>query len=131
MKLLLDTNVFIEAIFKQRQAFVAQKLLATRQHELFISIFSLHSIGIILMRNGRESRWPRFLKDMIASGRVKVLTLQTDDLAKVPATARQFSLDFDDAFQYVVAETNGLSIISFDSDFDATPLGRQMPQAVI
>lgn len=131
MKLLVDTNVFIEALFKQRQAFVAQELLATRQHELFISIFSLHSIGIIMMRNGRESRWPRFLKDMIASGRVKVLALQTDDLAKVPASARQLSLDFDDAFQYVVAETYGLIIVFFDTDFDTTPLGRQTPQAVI
>lgn len=131
MRLLVDTNVFIEALLKQRQAFVAQKLLASRQHELFISVFSLHSIGLIMMRNGRENRWPFFLKDMIASGRVKVLTLQTDDLAKVPATARQLSLDFDDAFQYVVAETYGLTIISFDTDFDITPLGRQTPQAVI
>jgi hypothetical protein len=106
MRLLVDTNVFI-------------------------SVFSLHSIGLIMMRNGRENRWPFFLKDMITSGRVKVLTLQTDDLAKVPATARQLSWDFDDAFQYVVAETYGLTIVSFDTDFDTTPLGRQTPQAVI
>ena len=36
-------------------------------------------------------------------------------------------LDFDDAYQYAVAERYGLTIISFDSDFDRTERGRKPP----
>ncbi|GAI81133.1 unnamed protein product [marine sediment metagenome] len=41
--------------------------------------------------------------------------------------AKRYSLDFDDAYQYVVAEKNGLTIISFDADFDRTEKGRKTP----
>jgi len=42
-------------------------------------------------------------------------------------SARKFNLDFDDAYQYVVAEKNNLEIISFDGDFDRTKKGRKTP----
>ena len=38
---------------------------------------------------------------------------------------QQFSLDFDDAYQYVAAEKYGLTIVSFDNDFDRTERGRE------
>jgi predicted nucleic acid-binding protein len=38
----------------------------------------------------------------------------------------RFNLDFDDAYQYVVAEKYNLTIISFDSDFDRTELKRKI-----
>lgn len=130
MKLLLDTNIFIEAIFKQPQAVEAKMLLANASHELFISIFSLHSIGIILLRRGRAKRWPSFIRDMLLSGRVKVLSLSDVELASVLDVAQSFSLDFDDAYQYVVAEAYDLTLVSFDSDFDRTPRGRQHSRTI-
>jgi len=130
MKLLIDTNVFLEIIFNQRQATEAKKLLANPVHERFISIFSLHSIGILMMRHGLAGRWPLFLRDMISSGRVGVLTLSTADLARVPDVAQLLSLDFDDAYQYVVAESNNLTLASFDKDFDQTPRGRKSPRQI-
>ena len=40
---------------------------------------------------------------------------------------RRCGLRFDDAYQYVVAERYGLTIVSFDSDFDPTERGRNTP----
>jgi predicted nucleic acid-binding protein len=43
----------------------------------------------------------------------------------------QFRLDFDDAYQYVAAEKYGLTLVSFDADFDQTKLGRKTPDDVL
>jgi predicted nucleic acid-binding protein len=45
-------------------------------------------------------------------------------------TAQRFSLDFDDAYQYIAAEKYGLAIISFDSDFGRTEKGRKPPDDI-
>lgn len=44
--------------------------------------------------------------------------------------AKQFNLDFDDAYQYKVAEKYNLKIISFDSDFGRTERGRVTPDKI-
>jgi len=46
-------------------------------------------------------------------------------------SAQRFGLDFDDAYQYAVAERYGLTIISFDGDFDRTARGRKTPEDLI
>ena len=45
--------------------------------------------------------------------------------------AQRFGLDFDDAHQYAVAERYGLTIVSFDSDFDHTELGRKTHEELL
>jgi predicted nucleic acid-binding protein len=40
-------------------------------------------------------------------------------------------LDFDDAYQYLAAEQEQATIVSFDKDFDKTGKGRQTPEQVI
>jgi len=45
--------------------------------------------------------------------------------------AQRFGLDFDDAYQYVVAARYGLTIISFDTDFDRTEKGRKTPKDLL
>ena len=45
--------------------------------------------------------------------------------------APRFNLDFGDAYQYVVAERYGLTIVSFDSDFDRTERGRKTPKDLL
>lgn len=130
MRLLLDANIFLEALLKQGRAAEALTLIESDEHELFISLFGLYSIGIMLRRRHRLKQWPRFLRDVIQSGHVKVLTLTTDELAGVLATANRLNLDFDDAYQYVTAAAHDLTLVSFDHDFDHTPRGRQTPQAI-
>ena len=46
-------------------------------------------------------------------------------------TMYQFRLDFDDAYQYVAAEKYGLTLVSFDADFDRTKPGRKTTDEVL
>ena len=51
MRLLLDTNIFLEVILEQKRSEEARALLSkVEEHEFFISDYSLHSIGLLLFR---------------------------------------------------------------------------------
>ena len=128
MKLLIDTNIFLEIFLNQAQAQIAKDFLANPDnHELCISDFSLHSLGVILLRRRLPQLFQQFLVDVISSGNVSVIYLSANDLPEVIKSAQLFGLDFDDAYQYFVAELYDLTIVSFDSDFDKTPRGRDFP----
>lgn len=130
MKLLLDTNVFLEAVFNQPQALNARILLNNARHDIFISDFSLHSVGVQLLRRRGAGRWRRFLNDLVVPNRINVSALPHLELFRVTDVAQQYQLDFDDAYQYVMAEYHQLTLVSFDHDFDRTPRGRRTPQAI-
>jgi predicted nucleic acid-binding protein len=64
---------------------------------------------------------------MIIETGVGVIGLDERDIIMLGRVSKQFSLDYDDAYQYTVAEKFGLHILSFDSDFDRTEKGRRIP----
>jgi len=132
MKLLLDTNIFLEVILDQERAKEARALLSeVKEHEFFISDYSLHSIGLLLFRRGQHEVFRQFLKDMIFGVGVAVIALSAKETEGLIQVAQQFGLDFDDAYQYAVAARYGLTIISFDSDFDRTERGRKTPEDLL
>ena len=47
------------------------------------------------------------------------------------AITERFNFDFDDAYQYVTAEKYGLTLVSFDTDFDHTEQGRKTPGEIL
>jgi predicted nucleic acid-binding protein len=47
----------------------------------------------------------------------KLLRSVQRDVRQLAEAAQQFNLDFDDAYQYALAERYNLTIVSFDSDF--------------
>jgi predicted nucleic acid-binding protein len=127
-KYLLDSSVILEGLLLQAQAAQVQQLLMLAPPGMLcISDFSLHSIGLILTRSNLHNIFIRFVEDMILSGFLSVLFVPAEDLPQVVRYQQQFGLDFDDAYQYTVAEMNSLTIISFDSDFDRTIKGRAVP----
>ena len=131
MKLLVDTNIFLEILLEQAHQDEAKDLLAkTDAHEFFISDFSLHSIGLILLRRKKPDAFRKFLADMITNAGLTVTLLNADEMEAVADHAATFNLDFDDAYQYTVAEKYDLTIISFDGDFDGTARGRSEPSAI-
>ena len=95
-----------------------------------MSDYSLHSIGLLLFRRKQHDVFGQFLTDMISNVGVKMTTLLARDMEVVINAAQKFNLDFDDAYQYVAAEQYGLTIVSFDSDFDRTEKGRKTPGKV-
>ena len=86
MRFLVDTNIF------------------------FLSDYTLHSIGLLLFRRKQHIVFHQFLKDMISNAGLRVIALLTNDMETVIKSAHKFNLDFDDAYQYVVAEKNNLLI---------------------
>jgi uncharacterized protein len=117
MKLLIDTNIFLEIILEQEKADDAKALLESAgKHDLFISDYSLHSIGLLLFRRKQHDIFQQFVEDITVNAGVSVLSASVDDMEVIVAAAKKHNLDFDDAYQYGLAEKNGLILVSFDSD---------------
>lgn len=132
MNLFIDTNVVLEIILEQLHDQEARSLLSmTHRHHLFLSDFSLHSIGVILFRRNRPDAFLDFCSDMVAPGRLAIIGVSVQHMNLVAQASKQFGLDFGDAYQYVAAETHNLTLVSFDADFDRTERGRKTPQAVL
>jgi len=130
MRLLVDTNLFIEVLLNQAKAGEARSVLEnSKHHELFISDFALHSIGLLLFRHKQPQVSRRFLDDLGRIG-IQMLSLSAPDTYSLVDAAARFNLDFDDAYQYGASLRHGLKIVSFDSDFDRTPEGRFLPANV-
>ena len=128
---LADTNIFLEALLEQEKKDDVQTFLQTIDlSEIFMTDFSLHSIGIILYRLKCSKLFSTFIGDIIVDG-IDILSLSSEELITVNLTADKFSLDFDDAYQYSVATKYDLQIISFDTDFDRTDRKRMEPIEVI
>jgi uncharacterized protein len=96
-----------------------------------LSDYSLHSIGLLLFRRERPEVFRQFLKDMILGVGVVVITLPPPVMERLIEVAQRFGLDFDDAYQYAVAEHYGLTLVSFDRDFDRTERGRKTPEDLL
>lgn len=132
MRLLIDTNIVLEVILEQAKAEEAQALLArTEEHEFFISDYALHSIGLLLFHRKQHPVFQQFLDDMMLQAGMMVASLSVEDMRSVIEAAQRFNLDFDDAYQYAVAEKYNLIIVSFDSDFDRTERRRKTPAEVL
>ncbi len=129
---LVDTNVWIERLLDQEHSEeVGQFLDKVPSDALFITDFALHSICLVMCRLGQQNSLQRFVRDIFENGAVSLIHLGGEDLVQVVEKMSQFNLDFDDAYQYVAAEKYGLTLISFDADFDRTPRGRRTPGQVL
>ncbi len=131
MRLLVDTNIFLEIILEQERASQARELLEKAQeHELFLSDYSLHSIGLLLFRRNQYDIFQKFIDDMLNRAGIALVSLGTDDMSTVISSAQQFRLDFDDSYQYAAARKYDLAIVSYDADFDRTEYGRRTPSEI-
>jgi len=132
VKLLLDTNVFLEVLLEQANASDAIELLRNKaEHSLFLSDYALHSIATLLIRKRLPNALQAFLADIVDAGRVHVSAVPVPDLHIVIDNAVRFNLDFDDACRFTLADRLGLTLVSFDRDFDRTSAGRKTPGEIL
>jgi uncharacterized protein len=132
MRLLVDTNIFIEVLLNQASAGDARTLLENRKgHELYVSDFALHSIGLLLFRHKQHQVFRQFLQDVIGSVGIGMVSLSVPELDALVDVSAKFNLDFDDAYQYSAARRLGLKIVSFDAEFQRTTEGRLLPTDVL
>lgn len=132
LRLLLDTNIWLELLLGQEKADESRKIFKTYEsHELVITDFSFHSIGIILLNLNEHELFLEFVTDNFTAPGVDIVELDIEDINELVDISKRFGLDFDDAYQYTTAEKYGLTIVSFDKDFDRTQRGRKEPGEVI
>lgn len=125
---LLDTNIFLELLLKQDESASVQALLSNKDPaDLHISDLAFHSIGIILYQKHSAHLFSLFVQDLFGEGGITILGLGSEDMQRLVQVAAAFQLDFDDAYQYVVAEKFDLMLVSFDTDFDRTDRNRIIP----
>ena len=113
---LVDTNVFLEVLLTQERRESCKKFLEKNIGNLYISDFSLHSIGVILFRNDKEKIFQKFANDVLPN--VKIITLSKRAYEDLAGIKKKLELDFDDAYQYKVAKEHDLEIATLDKDFE-------------
>jgi predicted nucleic acid-binding protein len=127
LKFLLDTNVILEVALGQEKAAEAGRLLQSGREGLFISDLSLYSVGIHLYRRRKPEIYSQLMNDVFIPGAVQITSLPIEAHTLISSAVQSHGLDFEDAYQYCVATHLALSLISFDADFDRTPLKRLTP----
>ena len=112
---LIDTNIFLEILLNQEKKEICKNFLNKYVGHLQLSDFSLHSIGVILFKLHHEDAFKAFIRDMLPS--IEIATLSKASYEKLPDEAARLGLDFDDAYQFLVAKERGIVIITMDRDF--------------
>ncbi len=130
--LLVDANIWLELLLEQDRAGEVRRFLnSVPLAELVVTEFSICAIGLILSRAKRDDLFLRFVSDALLDSGVARVALNGDGLKDTVAVRKRFGLDFDDAYQCVAAEKHGLTLVSFDADFDRTERGRKTPAEVL
>jgi len=128
---LLDTNIWLERLLGQGQAEVAAELLdKLSPSDMCMTDFILHSIGVICNRLKQRDVFIKFVDDVLIYAGVVLVSIPVNQMKRVVEIMDRFGLDFDDAYQYVAAEIEKATIVSFDRDFDKTDRGRLTPMQV-
>ena len=128
----MDTNVWLERLLGQEKSDIAGKFFdITPTNKLFVSDFSMHSIGVILSRLKKYEVFEKFLEDLFINGQIELLVLETFELLDVISNIQKYKLDFDDSYQLSVAQKYDLVLISFDKDFNIPGLKKNTPDQII
>ncbi|HII94606.1 MAG TPA: PIN domain-containing protein [Candidatus Methanofastidiosum sp.] len=112
---LLDTNILLEILLNQRKAEKCKEFIDHNIEEVTISDFSLHSIGVILLRYEKEEAFNVFIRDIAPT--FKILSLPLSVYANIYELKREYDLDFDDAYNFKISEFFNLILVTMDKDF--------------
>lgn len=115
MPYLFDTNIFLEILLNQDKKEKAKNLIKNHLNQLYISDFSLHSIGVILTKQKKFRIFKEFLNDVIPHA--TILNLPKEKYPDLNKIAEKYDLDFDDSYQTTLAKEFDLAIITMDNDF--------------
>jgi hypothetical protein len=132
IRYLVDTNVWLERLLDREKSEIASGFFNLIQTEnLFVSDFSIHSIGVILSRLKKPDIFEKFIDDLFVNGQLEQLTLNPVELSDVISNMKQYKLDFDDSYQFTVVQKYDLTLITFDKDFNAKGIKKYTPDEII
>jgi len=127
MFFLFDTNVFLEILLNQDKKEICKELLIDNIGNIYISDFSLHSIGVILLKQKKLKIFDQFLRDILPHS--TILSLPKEKYAEISSVATKYRLDFDDAYQSLIAKEFEIGIKTMDKDF--TRISKILPVEMI
>lgn len=116
---LIDTNVFLEILLNQNKKRECKEFLHKHTDSIVISDFSLHSIGVILLRNDKAATFRKFADDIVSQ--IEIVSLPKEQYSEITKLNKATKLDFDDSYQCLVAHELDLSIVTMDKDFKKAP----------
>lgn len=129
---LIDTNIWLERLLAQAKSDEVRDFLdRVPASELFITDFTFHSICVVLTRLKKATALLKFVEDVFVDGAVTLVSIPPEETQSLLDAMSRFNLDFDDAYQYLAAEKQGLVIVSFDSDFNRTARGKKAPAEIL
>jgi len=129
---LVDTNIWLERLLAQAKSDEVRDFLdRVPASELFITDFAFHSICVVLTRLKQETTLRKFVEDVFVDGAITLVSVPPGETGSLIAAMSTFNLDFDDAYQYVAAEKQGLVLVSFDRDFNRTTRGKKTPAEIL
>jgi len=129
---LVDTNIWLERLLEQEKSKeVKDFLIEIPIEQMYISDFSLHSIGVIMSKFKMNKELNTFLNDIIDNANVKILSLTGKELIDVSKLIVSKNLDFDDAYQALIADKYNLDIVSFDKDFKKAKIKSLTPNEAL
>jgi len=114
---LLDTNILLELLLNQKKADEVERLLLETPPEMLsVSEFTIDSIGVILIRRIMHDIFLKAVDDMLLVGGIRLMRIGPEDMQRVVLASRRFKLDYDDAYQYALAEKYNLILDLSGSD---------------
>ena len=121
MKYLIDTNIFLEILLQQNNAEKCSDFLNENIGEWAVSDFAIHSVGLKLFNSKQnlKTSFIKFLNDINLHS--KILTSINSESFDTILAGINSGLDYDDAYQFLVAEQNNLIIVTQDLDFIKVP----------
>ncbi|MCF8363212.1 MAG: PIN domain-containing protein [Prolixibacteraceae bacterium] len=132
VRYLVDTNVWLERLLDQDKSDVAKRFFdSISPDNIFVSDFAMHSIGVILSRLNKLDVLTMFINDLFTNGLIEQLSLDAKDLLNVIDNIKRFKLDFDDSYQYTVAQKFDITIVTFDKDFNVSGINKKSPEELI
>ncbi len=132
IRYLIDTNIWLERLLDQEKSEVVSGLLENIPlDQLFISDFSLHSIGVILAKLKRTDVLAKFINDLFFNGFIEQISLTPHDFGEIISNIKKFGLDFDDAYQLTVSQKYDMMIVTFDKDFNVEGIKKIVPEDLL
>lgn len=131
---LIDTNIFLEFLLAQQrteECVALMTMIEKGKLVAYVTSFALHGIEVILDRFKKTGELESFLDRVMAAKGLTVYPTSPEEEKNAVSFVKKFSLDFDDALHYSVAKSLGLTLVSFDKDFDRTDLRRAEPGRII
>ncbi len=132
LKYLVDTNIWLERLLDQEKSEVVFKFLNTVSNsQIFISDFTLHSIGVILSKLNKLDTLDKFVSDLFINGQIEQVFLSPESIIDLTVNIKEFNLDFDDAYQLTLSQKYDMTIVTFDKDFNAKGIVKLSPEEVL